>query len=82
MNDLNPLQVNENIQLIIEALLFCAVPSINHTLYQDDIEKMINLAVSLRYLNPKVPLVNVFLDKQNFEAKNTLTNFFPELLNN
>jgi len=80
MSNTNPLLVKENVQLILEALLFCAIPSVNHTLYSEDIEKMINLAVSLRCSHPNVPLCNVFLDKQEIMNENTLTKFFPELL--
>ena len=72
----------EEIQLIIESLLYCASSEINHTKYHEDITKVIELAVKLRLKHQDIPLDNVYcFDGKTFTCPyvDEINKFFPEI---
>jgi hypothetical protein len=74
----------EELQLILEALLFTSCVDANHEGYAEDMKKMIGLAFSLRHQNQSVYLKNIFVfedtKKQWEESTSEVIKFFPEIL--
>lgn len=72
----------ENIQLIIECLLYSSCLDVDMHQYKEEFEKMQYLAIQLRLAYPLIPVKNTFcVESQEFSDENTenLLQIFPEL---
>lgn len=75
---------NEEIQIILESLLFSSSADVCADWYKNDIDAMLDLAKKLRFKHQDIPTENVYIittEKNNFcdEITKDIINVFPEL---
>jgi hypothetical protein len=81
--DLHNLTENQ-VKLILEALLFSCSVDVNSCWYKEEIEEMAELSISLRGLCSDIPLNNIYLcDEKYFDTTTEkIVEYFPELMDN
>lgn len=73
---------NRELQLIVEALLYCASTDIDHSRYQEDLLDTSQLAIKLRLQHQDISTSNVFFlhSEDNLsDYTSELLKYFPEL---
>lgn len=81
--NLNNITHNQ-IKLIIETLLYAGSVDINSAWYKNDIEEIVELAMSLRKIASNIPLKNIYVFEEEYIDTTTkkILDYFPELLDN
>lgn len=72
----------EDLQIIMESLLYCASTDLDHTQYQEDLIKITQLAIKFRLMFPFVSTSNIIY-VEGTPAPSSYTReilkFFPEI---
>jgi hypothetical protein len=81
--NLNNLTQNQ-IKLILEALLYAGSVDINSAWYKEEIENMVDLAIDIRKISSNIPLESIYAFEEEYFDSTTkkIVEFFPEILYN
>lgn len=81
--NLNNLTQNQ-IKMILEALLYAGSIDINSAWYKDDIEGMVDLAIVIRKISSNIPIERIYAFNEEYFDTTTkkIVEYFPEIIDN